>query len=271
MTGPTIATDQMDPARAAALYATLRLTRDATAPLIPFGHWVYFWNAQPPAALGRDGHPSRKGDVIPATELPRRMWAGGRLQFARDLVPGQPAQKATFSENVVRKTGRSGPLGFVTLRHEISQNGRLAVTEWQDIVYRPDLETAPGSGPDPAPDAPPTVPPRAPTGAERIEEQRYSTTLLFRYSALTFNGHRIHYDLEYCRDVEGYPGLVVHGPLLAQQLMLMAQTQHGGLREFRFRATSPLFHTETAKLCQNGNRLWVAGPDGRLCMEATAS
>jgi len=260
MTAPTIARDQMDPARAAALYATLGLTRDATAPLIPFGHWVYFWNAQPAAALGRDGHPSREGDLIPAAELPRRMWAGGKLRFARGLIPGVPAQKVTFTENVVRKSGRSGPLGFVTLRHEISQNGQLAVTEWQDIVYRAEPDSA----------LPAPAPPRAPEGAERMEEQRYSSTLLFRYSALTFNGHRIHYDLEYCRQVEGYPGLIVHGPLLAQQLMLMAQAQLGGLQEFQFRATSPLFHTETATLCQSGNRLWVAGPDGRLCMEATA-
>jgi 3-methylfumaryl-CoA hydratase len=114
------------------------------------------------------------------------------------------------------------------------------------------------------------VPPKAPDSAEYSAHHSYSTTLLFRYSALTFNGHRIHYDLDYCRGVEGYPGLVVHGPLLAQQLMLMARSRPGGLRTFQFRATAPLFHTETATLCQSGNRLWVAGPDGRMCLEATA-
>lgn len=253
--------DAMDPARAVALYATLGLNRAPDAPLIPFGHWVYFWNALPPDALGRDGHPSRAGDRISAVDLPRRMWAGGRLRFDRDLMPGVPAQKSTVVQSVAHKSGRSGPLAFLTLRHEMSQNGQLAVTEWQDIVYRA----------DPAPDTPLPVPPPAPETAEHSEPHSFSTTLLFRYSALTFNGHRIHYDLDYCREVEGYPGLVVHGPLLAQQLMLMATERLGGLREFRFRATAPLFHTETATLCQSGNRLWVAGPDGRLCLEATAA
>jgi 3-methylfumaryl-CoA hydratase len=148
-------------------------------------------------------------------------------------------------------------LAFVTLRHQITQNGARAVTEWQDLVYRQD--------PGPATRQP--APPMAPADENPVEH-RFSTTLLFRYSALTFNGHRIHYDLDYCRDVEGYPGLVVHGPLLAQLLMLRAARP---LHRFGFRATAPLFHTETATLCAQGGVLWVRGPDGRLCMTAEAA
>jgi 3-methylfumaryl-CoA hydratase len=252
-------TDAMDPARAAALAATLGLDRAPDAPLIPFGHQVHFWQALPSEALGRDGHPAR-GGFLPDLGLPRRMWAGGRLAFHQPLMPGVPARKTSTIEAVTRKQGRSGPLGFVTLRHDIEQAGTLAVTEWQDIVYREDA----------TPDSAAPTPPRAPTDAQFSEDHSFSTTLLFRYSALTFNGHRIHYDLDYCREVEGYPGLVVHGPLLAQLLMLMAERTGTPLRRFSFRATAPLFHFETATLCRKGSRLWVCGPDGRLCMEADA-
>lgn len=252
--------DGLDVARAAALYTTLGLTRDAAGPLIPFGHQIYFWNPAPEQALGRDGH-TRKGGLIPDTGLPRRMWAGGRLQFHAPLRPGKPATKSTHLEGVTRKQGSSGPLAFATLRHEITQGDTQVVTEWQDLVFRE----------DPVAGAPVAAPRLAPTDAETVETHSFSTTLLFRYSALTFNGHRIHYDLEYCRDVEGYPGIIVHGPLLAQLLMLMAERQLGHLSRFSFRATAPLFHTETARFCSNGGRFWVAGPDGRLCMEAEAS
>ncbi|WP_127901942.1 FAS1-like dehydratase domain-containing protein [Solirhodobacter olei] len=248
--------DRMDPARAAALAAALGFDWQPDDPLPPFFHQAYFWQPRPEAELGRDGH-SARGGLIPDLGLPRRMWAGGRLLFHAPLRPGLPARRATRVEGATRKTGRSGPLAFVTLRHDITQRGMVCVSEWQDLVFRAD--------PDPA--APTPEPPRAPDGAQAESRARFSTTTLFRYSALTFNGHRIHYDLDYCREVEGYPGLVVHGPLLAQILMLMAP---GPLRSFRFRATAPLFHFEEARFCRAGKRLWVAGPDGRLCMEAEA-
>ena len=136
----------------------------------------------------------------------------------------------------------------------------LCLTEWQDLVYRE----------DPSPDAVKPSPPMARTDETTAEEVSFSSTLLFRYSALTFNGHRIHYDLDYARDVEGYAGLVVHGPLLAQLLMLMAERHLGPLQTFDFRATAPLMHFETATLCLNGRDLWVRGPDGRQCMVARA-
>jgi 3-methylfumaryl-CoA hydratase len=255
--------DQIDPARAQALHAALEL--DGPPPghgdaLPPFFHQVYFWDARPPSALGRDGHP-RVGGLIPDTGLPRRMWAGGRLEFRAPLRVGIKAQKMSRVESVVRKGGRSGPLAFVTLRHEIGQMGRPVVVEYQDLVYRE----------DPDPNAPAPAVRQAPTGEETSETRAFNSTLLFRYSALTFNGHRIHYDLDYCREVEGYKGLVVHGPLLAQLLMLKAVRELGELKSFTFRATTPLVHSEQAILCRHGTSLWVRGPDGRLCMEATAS
>jgi 3-methylfumaryl-CoA hydratase len=258
----TSQSDVMDPARAAALQVALgqRATLGAGDPLPPFFHQLYFWEPQPPAALGRDGHP-KVGGLIPDLGVPRRMWAGGRLQFhPAGLKAGSEAVKTSTCESRTRKEGRTGPLGFVTLRHDIHQNGALCLTEWQDLVYRE----------DPAADAPKPVPPMARVDEESCIEAGFSSTLLFRYSALTFNGHRIHYDLEYARQVEGYDGLVVHGPLLAQKLMLMAQAELGPLDTFEFRATAPLMHFETAQFCRKGRDLWVRGPDGRQCMQAKA-
>ena len=249
----------LDPARASALNATLGIddTVQPGDPLPPFYHQLYFWTALPPDGLGRDGHP-RVGGLIPDLGLPRRMWAGGRLRFDHPLRAGDRAEKQTFVDGVQRKTGRSGPLGFVTLRHEFRQDGTLCVTEWQDLVYRPEAD----------PKAPPPHPQSAPPGAG--EAVRFDTTMLFRYSALTFNGHRIHYDETYARQTEGYDGLVVHGPLLAQLLMLKAAREVGPLTTFRFRGHSPLVHHEAAQICRDGSDLWVAGPDGRLVMQASA-
>ncbi|MEY8840970.1 MaoC family dehydratase N-terminal domain-containing protein [Cribrihabitans sp. XS_ASV171] len=254
-------TDAMDPARGAALQVALGLapTIAAGSRLPPFFHQIHFWSPSPPQGLGRDGHP-RVGGLIPDMGLPRRMWAGGRLRFETPLIAGEPAEKRSTVDSATRKQGRSGPLAFVTLRHEIRQAGRLCLTDWQDLVYRED--------PDPA--APALTPPQARSDEASSRVQGFDSTLLFRYSALTFNGHRIHYDLDYARDVEGYEGLVLHGPLLAQLLMLMAEEEMGNLTAFSFRATAPLMHDETATLCRNGGDLWVRGPDGRQCMQARA-
>ncbi|MEO0937684.1 MAG: acyl dehydratase [Pseudomonadota bacterium] len=249
-TPEVVVQDVMDPARADALLAALgRAPLDGDV-LPPFFHHLYFWEPQPPSGLGRDGHP-KVGGVIPDLGLPRRMWAGGRLAFEAPLRVGLPAERRTFVDTTAHKQGRSGQLGFVTLRHEIWQGGTLCVTEHQDLVYREEV-----SGTRP-------VPPVAPEGGAQ-REVRFDSTLLFRYSALTLNGHRIHYDETYARGVEGYDGLVVHGPLLAQLLMLEA----GPLRTFAFRATAPLMHSEPAVLCRDGASMWVRGPDGRLCMTA---
>lgn len=254
--------DPLDPARAAAFQVALGLAPDIAngTPLPPFFHRLYFWSPQPPKNLGRDGHPVLgAGGLIPDMGLPRRMWAGGRLEFHAPLIAGQKARRASVVEQVSHKHGRSGPLGFVTLRHDFRQGDALCLREWQDLVYRK----------DPDPSALHPIPPMARTDESDSLEIGFSTTMLFRYSALTFNGHRIHYDLDYARDVEGYAGLVVHGPLLAQHLMLMATDLLGPLSGFIFRAFSPLIHSETAMLCRNGADFWVRGPDGRLVMNAT--
>jgi len=255
--------DVMDPARAMALQVPLRFppTIALGAVLPPFFHQLYFWTPQPAEQLGRDGHPRTGTGLIPDLDLPRRMWAGGRLHFHAPLKAGAGAEKRSVLEHQSSKTGRSGPLGFVTLRHEVWQDQILCLTEWQDLVYRQDVSEG----------AAPPAPPVARDDETDHKAVTFDTTLLFRYSALTFNGHRIHYDLDYARDVEGYGGLVVHGPLLAQLLMLFATEQIGPLTAFSFRATAPLMHFETATLCRKGQDLWVRGPDGRLCMSAEAS
>jgi len=257
-------TDRLDPARAVAMHATLGLPGPAPGsddPLPLFWHHIYFWDPQPPANLGRDTHPKTGIGLIPELGLPQRMWAGGALDFHAPLRIGASAEKTTTVESVTEKTGRSGRLGFVTLRHDIRQNGVLCVIERQDIVYRdpPNLHAA-------------TAPHMARTDEAEARSASFDTTLLFRYSALTFNGHRIHYDLDYCQRVEGYRGLVVHGPLLAQLLIGLADEKIGGLSTFQFRATSALMHDEVAEICagQDG-ALWVRGPDGRQCMIASAS
>lgn len=253
--------DALDPARAQALCVTLGKQQNFTAgdPLPPFFHHVYFWDPQTAAHLGQDGHP-KTGELIPDLGLPRRMWAGGRLSFHRPLKVGIPAEKRSHCAAATRKEGRSGALGLVTLCHEIRQNDAPCVTEWQDLIYRAAADRT----------APAPRPPRARCDEDVQAEVGFTTTQLFRYSALTFNGHRIHYDRPYARDVEGYGGLVVHGPLLAQQLMLMAQDAIGPLSGFSFRATAPLMDFETAQMCRSGHSFWVRGPDGRQCMIAEA-
>lgn len=265
--------DRIDPWRAAALHATLDHEGPAPAEgdaLPAFQHWIYFLDAQPARALGRDGHPAR-GGFIPDLGLPRRMWAGGRLEFHQPLVIGAAATKVTTIESVSRKTGRTGPLAFVTLRHEVSTAAGLCVTERQDVVYRE----------DPSPDAPRVPPARAATDEDAWERHCLGPTALFRYSALTFNGHRIHYDRDYAREVEGYPGLVVHGPLIAQLMLGFAERTHGPAAAFDFRAKAPAFDGETLDVCwradagddqteTGGVALWARGEDGRLLMEGRA-
>jgi 3-methylfumaryl-CoA hydratase len=251
--------DPLDPARARALQATLgqEPTLQSADPLPPFGHHVYFWDPQPADKLGPDGHPAT-GGFIPDLGLPRRMWAAGRLVFHKPLLAGIRAEKSSVVENVTRKDGRSGPLAFVTVRHDIRQRQTLALTEWQELVYRPA-------------DAPRGTPPTARTDETHSQDLTFTSTQLFRYSALTFNGHRIHYDETYARDVEGYNGLVVHGPLLAHLLMDFAQSKRGTLQTFAYRATGPLMHHETATLCWKNGTAWVRGPEGQQSMIAEAT
>jgi 3-methylfumaryl-CoA hydratase len=259
-----ITTGRADPEIVARFRATLGLPA-AQAETGPAPLLLHLCLGQPAAAtsdLGEDGHP-RRGGFLPPVPLPRRMWAGGEMVFHDQIRIGEPVRRRSTIRDVVVKEGRSGVLCFVTVDHEIlGEDGRSILGERQDIVYR-DL----GGGP--APSAPP-----APAG-EHVRSVTPSSTLLFRYSALTFNGHRIHYDLPYARDVEGYPGLVVHGPLQATLLAhFAAEVQGRPPSKFRFRSLSPLFDTSdfTLNAVADGDslRLWTAATGGPVAMEATA-
>jgi 3-methylfumaryl-CoA hydratase len=261
--------DLIGVAPVSALAATLnrQATPGAGAPLPPLWHWICFWPVAPQAQIGSDGHPKR-GGFLPPIPLPRRMWAGGRLKFDTALPVGCAASRSSRILDVQAKTGRSGHLAFVTVRHEISHEGGLSITEEQDIVYRdmplPGAAVAPG------------VP--APAVAAWSRQVEPDPVLLFRYSALTFNAHRIHYDRDYASAVEGYPGLVVHGPLIATLLadLLQGYMPNARLAEFNFRAIGPLFDTEPFTLCGQPDpdgktvRLWAKNPHGNLAMQAEA-
>jgi 3-methylfumaryl-CoA hydratase len=241
-------TETLQPEPARALGALLGvpvpdLERGAGLPLL--WHWIYLLDRPAQADLGPDGHPVR--GTLPAPPGPgrRRMWAGGRVRTRGPLRTGSPATKRTSVLSVTEKQGRSGHLTIVTAGHQILQDGQLVVDEEQDIVYR---EAATTSAPVPAArtsapapavaDEGPEVPPG--NGEREID---VSPTLLFRFSALTYNAHRIHYDRDYCRDVEGYPGLLTHGPL---QALAMAEAGRAaghadGAATFEYRLVSPLF------------------------------
>lgn len=214
------------------------LARGEGLPLL--WHWVYLLDRPAQADLGPDGHPLR--GTISASPAPgrRRMWAGGRVRTSGQLRCGEPATKRSRVLSIQEKQGRSGPLTFITVEHQILQHGRVLIDEQHDIVYR---EAAPPAGQAPAPSGEgPVVRPAAGDWAIEV-----SPTLLFRFSALTYNAHRIHYDRDYARHVEGYPGLLIHGPLQALAMAEAARTagypvgQHGGRLTFEYRLTAPLF------------------------------
>ncbi len=240
-------------------------------PLPPGWHWMYFLQAPAPGQLGRDGH-IRLGGFLPPVALPKRMWAGTRLKFHNPVIIGDKLVKISVIKHVQRKSGRSGELCFVTINHRYFSGCELTLEENQDIVYR---SKSPASPPGPLQPAP--------VAASISATIMPSTTLLFRYSALTFNGHRIHYDLDFCKDVEGYPGLVVHAPLTATLMLALAgkyfvgQLSRHCVKEFQFRAVRPLYHNQPFTLYlqdhaghKNGNcEIWAAAPDGSLAMSAT--
>jgi len=266
---PAETRDRIDPWRVGALHATL--DRPGAAPaegdaLPPMWHCLFFAEVARRSDLGPDGHP-RTGGLTPDTGLPRRMRAGGRLEFLAPLPLGAEARRVSVLQNVALKQGGSGPLAIVTLRHEIFRpDGVVALREEEDLVYRP--AASPG-------DAPRPTPPLKDDRPAFREQVTPDATLLFRYSALTFNGHRIHYDLPYAQEVEGYPGLLVHGPLMAQMLADLCRDHVARpIVRFEYRAVSPVFHDRPFTL--NGRTfadradLWVLNADGRLALEARA-
>jgi 3-methylfumaryl-CoA hydratase len=250
--------DTAQPERVAALWATLDRPGDPPAegaPLPPLWHWLFFWEIRRRSELGPDGHP-KLGGFLPDLGRVRRMWAGSRVEFHRALPVGAAIERRSVIESIEEKSGRSGRLVFVTVRHEITGPTGLALTDRQDIVYRE--PPAPGAGAPPAP-------PPAPETSDHVESWTADPTLLFRYSALTFNGHRIHYDLPYAQNEENYPGLVVHGPLLATLMAGAAQAlaPEKPLASFAFRAMGPVFAGEPFTVHgELEGAVWVRRQDG---------
>jgi 3-methylfumaryl-CoA hydratase len=266
------ATDVVSPQPARLLAATLDLENTEFSerdPLPPLWHWLYHLPAIRTSELGVDGHP-RRGGFLPPIKLPRRMFAGGRLQFHRPICIGDIVHRTRMIGAVERKEGRAGPLYIVTVRHAFrigDGQGPLALEEEQNIVYlggRPEPAQTKGAAPD--------APPPSVTMRKLVPNR----VMLFRFSALTFNAHRIHYDQPYARGEEGYPDLVVHGPLTAMTLAQFgAQQLSGRMSRFSFRANAPIFVDEEIVLAawpaSDGYRLSArCARDGRQAMTASA-
>ena len=261
--------DDLDPWRARAAAAMLdceALDLRPGAPLPPLWQWFYFLATVPQSSLSLDGHPQR-GGFMPPIELPRRMFAGSRMTFHRPLRLGQPAERRAEIRDVQQKAGRSGGLAFVTVDYAYYQADKLSIEEQQDIVYRE------AGAPVSAPQAldPPAL-------EEGIWSREFSadSRVLFRFSALTFNAHRIHYDRAYARDEEGYPGLIVHGPLTAMLLAdLVRRNDARRVATFSFRGAAPLFDLAPLRLrgmpTDDSVDLEARSPDERIALTATAT
>jgi 3-methylfumaryl-CoA hydratase len=263
--------DRIGPTPVRALNATLDLPEmpvsDGT-PLPPLWHWLYFLPLHRQSEIGPDGH-AQRGGFLPPVPLPRRMWAGGQFEFRAPLRVGDAVERTSTVADVTVKEGRTGTLVFVKVRRVLRRSGAAepAIVEFHDIVYR--QAKKPGDA-DPPPQA-------APGGAPWSREIVPDAVLLLRYSALTFNGHRIHYDRKYATEVEGYPGLVVHGPLIATLLMDLVRRHapDAEVATFRFKAVRPTFDPHPFRV--NGRRegnhvkLWAQDHEGWLTMDAAAT
>jgi len=238
--------------------------------LPPLWHWLYFLPLHRQSEIGADGH-AKRGGFLPPVSLPRRMWAGSQFEFRSPVRVGDAVERTSTIANVTEKEGRTGKLVFVKVRHELRCNGAAdpAIVEFHDIVYR---EAKQPGDVEPPPQA-------APAGAAWQREIVPDDVLLFRYSALTFNGHRIHYDRQYVTEVEGYPGLIVHGPLIATLLMDLVRREMPGaeVTSFSFKAVRPTFDLHPFRV--NGApqldgktiKLWAQDHDGWLTMDAVAT
>jgi len=249
---------RLDPEFARRYAAAIGVDLDVERSFPPLGHWAYFLDAISPAAIGADGHPKRGGGVMPDVSLPRRMFAGGALDFHAPLTLGRDAELTLTIADVRHRAGRSGELVFVDVDRVIAQDGETRITERQTIVYR-----------DPGDRLPPIVPAEAPTVSGQ-DIWTPTSVDLFRFSAVTFNSHRIHYDLPYAIEREGYPGLVVHGPFTAAKLFAQAQTR-GPICHFTFQAKAPIFEGQSVHLSRSDqeNKVEAIRCDGAIAMSAT--
>ncbi|WP_029355643.1 MaoC family dehydratase N-terminal domain-containing protein [Bosea sp. 117] len=258
------ATTRLDGWPLAGLMATLDLDAavDDGAILPPTAHWLYFQPSAPQSMLGEDGHPQR-GGFLPPIELPRRMWAASEIAYHLPLRVGDVIEKRSCIADVSVKQGRSGTLAFVTVTHDYVRNGTVLLSEAQKLVYR----DAPAPG-EPAPPPQPT-----PEGGLWSHPATPDSRMLFRYSAVTFNAHRIHYDAPYAVEIEGYPGIVVHGQLTATLLIhaLIKEKPEMRIGSYAFRAVRPIFAGTPIRLegkaDGNGFRLWARDETGALCVE----
>ena len=243
---------------------------EPATPLLPLWHWLYFLPLHRQSEIGADGH-ARRGGFLPPVPLPRRMWAGSQFEFRAPVRVGDAVERTSTIADVASKEGRTGRLVFVKVRHEVRCNGAAdpAIVEFHDIVYR---EAKRPNDVEPPPQ-------RADSGAAWQREIVPDDVLLFRYSALTFNGHRIHYDRKYVTEVEGYPGLIVHGPLIATLLMDLVRRNapHADVATFRFKAVRPTFDLNpfrvNGQLQDDGRtiKLWAQDHEGWLTMDAVAT
>jgi len=259
--------DQVYPTPVRAMALTLNHSADnaVLAPLPPVWHWLYFLPMSPLNETGPDGHPAR-GGFLPPVPLPRRMWASSELSFHAPIAIGDEIKRTSTIRSVEHKTGRSGDLVFVTVDHQIHTGQTLCIDEAHHIVYR----AMPKAG------AALPTPPAAPTNSQWSRQVEPDPVLLFRYSALTFNGHRIHYDQPYTTTTEGYPGLVVHGPLVATLLLdlLHEHLPQATVKSYKFRAMSPTFCPDPfslhGRLEDDGRtvKLWAQHANGGLIMSA---
>jgi 3-methylfumaryl-CoA hydratase len=237
--------------------------------LPPLWHWLYFLPMHRQSDIGPDGH-ARRGGFLPPVPLPRRMWAGSQFEFRAPIRVGDRVSRTSTIDDVTVKEGRTGQLVFVKVRHELRCNESTApaLVEFHDIVYRE------AQGPNDVAPPPQAAPPDAAWRRQVVP----GDVLLFRYSALTFNGHRIHYDRQYVTQEEGYPGLVVHGPLIATLLMdlLRREMPDADVASFRFKAVRPTFDLNAFHVSGQPQadgksvRLWASDHEGWLTMDATA-
>ena len=268
-------TETVDDTVTATPYAALSATLDRPTerplpgtPLPPLWHWLYFLPLYRQSEVGPDGH-AKRGGFLPPVPLPRRMWAGSQFEFNAPLRVGDRIRRMSTIADVTEKSGRTGQLVFVKVRHEITPNEQSSpsIVEFHDIVYRE----------APRPDDVAPAPKRAPESSAWHRHWVPDDVLLFRYSALTFNGHRIHYDRKYVTEVEGYPGLIVHGPLIATLLLdlLRWERPDATVTRYQFRAVRPMFDIHPFDVCGEPSsdgksaRLWAKDHEGWLAMEAT--
>jgi len=261
-----ILNDYSDNRPVAMMQTLLNEENKSPADLPHLYHWFYFLPLVNEEDLAVDGHP-KKGRFLPPIPFPKRMWAGSRLEFIKPITAHQPIRRESEILKVELKHGKSGDMYFVTVQHSIYAENELAIIEEQDIVYR-DVNNQVQSAPQKQPESSETK------AFDYKKSFPIDPVTLFRYSAVTFNGHRIHYDRPYATKEEGYPGLVVHGPLLATLLIHYFKQEHPNknITHFEFRAVNPVFDFDDFQIYgsinQENGELWIQKENGQICMKA---